>query len=119
MQNPGKIAARMREACDEARTDPIGNVGKNNRNRSGLVLESGRDHGRLRHDHFGMQGDQFLSERSISLRFTRGKTVINVNVAAFRPASLGEPRPQRDQAGFHFWIIFGVSHQHADVPCPL
>ena len=62
MQQAREIAARPRQARDEARADRVGDVDEHDRDRAALPLQRGGDRRRMCEDHVGLQRDQLFRE---------------------------------------------------------
>ena len=51
--------------------------------------------------------------------FACGPADVDPHVAAFAPAQLLQPLPERRHAGLTFRIVCGAGYEHADAPHPL
>src|SRR6516164_5197071 len=106
----------MRQAGNEARADRISETGEHDWNLTRLTLQRGDRRRCMREDHVGSQCDQFFSERLRLIRAGgRCKTVVDAEIAAFRPYALFQPIPKRCESCPVFRIVLGEGGQHADV----
>jgi hypothetical protein len=117
-QKARDIAARSRQAGDQARADRVDDTHKHDRDRAGLPLQRGDDRCRHSEDHIGLQGDQLLRQH---LRASSGrcKAIVDANIAALRPSKFFEPLLESRKPHFRVWIAIGQAHQHTDPPFAL
>jgi hypothetical protein len=115
IDEPGDVAARMRQARNEAAADRIGNVRENNGDGMCLLQQRERSRCVLRQNEVGLSCDHFPSK---SLRHCIGgsPTSVDSDIAALRPADLLEPILERRDPSLSFLAVFGKRHQHADPP---
>jgi hypothetical protein len=71
---------------------------------------------RVADEHVGSQGDQLFREQLRLIGTGGGKTIINSDVAAFRPTKPLKPLPERREAGLRFRIVLGIADKHSDPP---
>ena len=114
----GGVAARPRQAVDEAGADRIDDDREHDRHRAGRLQQ--RPHGRaMGQDDVRRERDQF---RRVSANFGgigRGPAGVDPHVAADAPAQERQPLLERPDAGLIFRIVRGCGQEYADAPHPL
>ena len=90
-QQAREIAARPRQARDEARADRVGDVDEYDRDCAALPLQRGGDRRRLCEDHVGLQCDQLFRERLDLIQLGARKASVDADIAALRPSKPFEP----------------------------
>ena len=118
LHHASDIAARPRQAGDEARADRVGDAGEHDRDRAAFPLQRGDDGRPVCEDRVWLQGDQLFREH-LRLSAGRCKAVVDADIVAFRPSTLFKPLPEAREAGLCFGIVLGEAHQRADPPHPL
>ena len=112
----GGVAARPRQAVDEAGADRIGDNREHDRHGAGRLQQRPHGRGAVGQDDVRRERGQF---RCVSANFGgigRGPADVDPDVAADGPAQLRQPLKERPDAGLKFRIIRGYGQQHADAP---
>ena len=78
-----------------------------------MVLERGNDWCSECEDRFGLSCDQLLRKRlCLICAASRRKTILDLEIAAFRPPPLLKSFPEGRDPRLCFRIVFGEAHQH-------
>jgi hypothetical protein len=88
----GDIATRMREALNQAAAHGVNDTREHDGNRAGRLLQSGYGLGGIGHDDVGREGHKLGGVAAIALILAGAPADIEVEIAAFDPAQLLEPR---------------------------
>jgi hypothetical protein len=116
----GDVAARLREARDEAAADRIGNRRENDGDGARLLQQRSRGGCDSRKNEIGLQRDEFLREPLSRLRVLgRRPASVEPDVAVLRPPELLKFLPECREERRSFQVVLGIAHQHADAPHPL
>ena len=115
----GGVAARPRQAVDEAGADRIADDREHDRHGAGRLQQRPHGRGAMGQNDVGRERGQF---RRVSANFGgigRGPAGVDPHVAADGPAQLRQPLQERPDAGLKFRIVRGCGQEHADAPHPL
>src|SRR4029453_16669878 len=116
----GDVAARPREARDEAAADRIGNGRENDGDGVRLLQQRGRGGGGVRKKNLGLQGDELLRESLPRLRVGGCRPAsVDPGVAALRPPELLESLPECRDHSLCLRVVLGKAHQHTNAPHPV
>src|SRR5262245_63324054 len=104
LHHAGDVAARSRQAGNEARADRIGESREHDWYLVGLPLQRGDSRRRDREDHLGLQGDQLLREHlCLSARWR--KPILDPKIAVLRPSPLFKSLAESGNPCFAFRFI--------------
>ena len=119
MRKPGGVAARPRQAVDEAGTDRIDDDREHDRHRAGRLQH--RSHGRSARGQNDVRRERGQFHRvSANIRgIGRGPVGVDAHVVADGPTQLRQRLQERPDPGLKFRIVCGCRQQHADAPHPL
>src|SRR5262245_45932848 len=115
----GGVAARARQALDEAGVDRIRDLYKYDRHRATRLLQRRHRAGAGGLDDVRREGDQFRRVSATALDIRCSKAVVNPDVTAVCPSQLLQSLQQRPHARLCLRIVLRQVHQHADAPHPL
>ena len=113
---PGGVAARPRQAVNEASGDRIGDDREHDRHGAGRLQQRPHGRGAMGQDDVGYERGQF---RRVSANFGgigRGPAGVDAYDAADAPAQLLQPLQERPDAGLEFHIVRGCGQEYADAP---
>jgi hypothetical protein len=114
----GGIAARPRQARDEAGPDRIRGLREHDRYRAGRLQQRRHNRAARGQDYVRRERDQFCRVLTNALGIACGPAVLDPHVAADSPAPFLQPLQKRADAGLSFRIVRGQMHKHADAPHP-
>src|SRR5712691_3900479 len=115
-QQAGEIAARPRQAHDEALADGVGDVHEHDRDAAALALQGGNDRRRLCDDHVGLQGEELFRQRLKPARLSVAEAIVDEDVAALPPSTPFEPLPESGEPRLQVRIVLLAAQQHANAP---
>src|SRR5262245_29187236 len=105
----------MRQTCNKATTDWIGDRREYNRDSASLPAECG-DHGRSAgQDHIGLQVDQLFGECRNSVSGAIGPAILDSDVSTLHPTEPLQLLLQRRDPGLFFRTATRDREQHANV----
>jgi hypothetical protein len=104
------------ELRDDASSDGVAYVRKDDRDRPRLPLKGKGRRGPDCQDYVGLQTNQLLSERSYPIDVTAAPTKVDPHVAAVGPTQVRKPSRESRVARLPLRIVFVKSHEHADAP---
>src|SRR5262249_15340854 len=110
----GDVAARPRQAIDEAGADRIGDDREHDRNGAGRLTQGPQCGAGKSHDDVRPERDQFGREFANAIGIPCGPAVIDPHVAALGPARLLQSLQERRDAGLAYRMVFGERHKHTD-----
>ena len=115
----GGVAARPRQAVDEAGADRIGDDREHDRHGAGRLQQRPHGRGAMGQDDVRRERGQFRRVSANVGGIGRGPAGVDPHVAADGPAQLRQPLQERPDAGLKFRIVRGCGQEHADAPHPL
>ena len=107
LREPGDVAARPRQARDEAGADRIDDLHEHDRHGAGRLLQRRHDRDAAGQDDVRRERDQFRRVSCECARDRRSPAVVDPHVAAVGPAQLLQPLQERREAGLRFRIVRG------------
>ena len=116
----GGIAARLRQAVDEAGTNRIGDAREHYWNGAGHLQQ--RTHGRAAtcHDNVRREFNQLGDIFTKTIEIAHAPPVVDPYIAAFSPASFLQPLHEGHPTYLPFRVISGQTvHKHANTTHPL
>ena len=116
MHEPGGVAARPRQALDEAGADRIGDDREHDRHGAGRLQQRPHGRGAMGQDDVRRERGQFRRVSANLGGIGRGPAGVDAHVAADGPAQLRQPLQERPEAGLKFRIVRGCGQEHADAP---
>ena len=115
----GGVAARPRQAVDEAGADRIDDDREHDRHGAGRLQQRPHGRGAMGQDDVRRERDQFRRVSANVGGIGRGPAGVDPHVAADGPAQLRQRLQERPDAGLKFRIVRGCGQEHADAPHPL
>ena len=119
IHEPGGVAARPRQAIDEAGGDRIGDGREHDRHRAGRLQQRRHGRGAVGKDDIGRERRQFRRVSANVVGIGRGPAGVDPHVAADGPARLRQLLQERPHPGLKFRIVRGCGQEHADAPHPV
>ena len=116
MQHASEIAARPRQASNEACSDRVGDVYEHYRDRASFLLQRGGVSSRMCEDHVGVQCDQLFREHLKLICPGGREAMVDADIEALRPSKPFELLSKFRDAHYPFRIVLGIGHQHSDAP---
>ena len=112
----GGVAARPRQAFDEAGADRIGDDREHDRHRAGRLQQ--RPHGRAARgqDHVRRERGQFRRVFANVVGAACGPAIVDPHVLPDDPAQLLQHVQERRHADLHFRIVCDLGREHANPP---
>ena len=110
----GHVAARPRQAGNEALADWVRDHHEHDRYGVGDWLQDGQRRRALRHEHVRRQADQFPCQRQRQLGVVSEEAIVDPNVAALRPSQSIEGLLERSDAALHIRIARAPVYERAD-----
>ena len=104
----GGVAARPRQAVDEAGADRIGDDREHDRHGAGRLQQRPHGRGAMGQDDVRRERDQFRRVPANLGGIGRGPAGVDPHVAADGPAQLRQPLQERPDAGLKFRIVRGL-----------
>ena len=115
----GGVAARPRQAVDEAGADRIGDDREHDRHRAGRLQQRPHGRGAVGQDDVRRERGQFRRVFANLGGIGRGPAGVDPHVAAVVQPKSASPCMERPDAGLKFRIVRGCGQEHADAPHPL
>ena len=116
----GGVAARPRQAVDEAGADRIGDDDReHDRHGAGRLQQRRHGRGAMGQNDVRRERDQFRRVSANVGGIGCGPAGVDPHVAADGPAQLRQPLQERPDPGLKFRIVRGCGQEHADAPHPL
>src|SRR6266516_4153832 len=112
---PGSVAARPRQALDEAGADRVDDSREYDRHGTGCLLQRRHHRAGSRQDHVRRECDQFHGVSAAAHGIVRVPAIIDPHVAALVPAEFLQSLPERRNAGLPFRIADRYIHEHTDL----
>jgi hypothetical protein len=112
------VAARTRQALDEACANRVNDTHEHNRHRAGRLLERSHRCARRGENDLGRERDKFCRVSATALGIERAPTNVDPCVAPDRPAPFLKSLMEHCDAGVSFRIVGGQVHQHPDASHP-
>src|SRR6516164_7274129 len=112
------VAARLREAIDEAGADRFGNLDEHDRHGTSRPQQRPRGCTGNSQDDVGRKCNQFRRVSANALSIARSPPYVDPQVAAVGPAQLLQSLHERRKAGLSFRIVRCEWREHADAPHP-
>ena len=101
------VAARSRQAVDEAGADRIGGSHEHHRHGAGRLQHHPRGRGAAGQNEVGRERDQFRRVGACAVSVTVGKATKDLDIEAVGPAQLVQRLQERPDAGLSFGIVRG------------
>src|SRR5262245_46871359 len=98
IEKTSNIAARSRQALDEACADGIGDIHEHDRHGAGRALQLSRGRGATGQDNVRRERDQFRRESANAVGIARTPAILDPHVAAVDPAQLLQSLLERREA---------------------
>jgi hypothetical protein len=114
----GGIAARPRQALDEAGADRVDHIDEHDRDGVGRLFQRRHARAARRQNDVRRECDQFHGVSATAYGIVRAPAVVDPHVAASGPAQLLQSLQERRDAGLPFRIVRRCIYEHADVPHP-
>jgi hypothetical protein len=114
-----RVAARSRQAGNEAGTDRVYHSDKHDRHRARRPLQRGYDAAGRSQDHIRCERDQLSGISAIPFGVAGTPANIDARVTPVGPAQFLQRLHEGNDASLAISIIRGRVHQHADAPHPL
>src|SRR5262249_42186926 len=115
----GDVAARARQACDEAGADRIGGLSEHDREAAAFLQQRLQGQRAADQDHVRIDADEPFRRGANATGSAAAPAVADAYVAALGPAQLLQRLPECRDVGVHFRIALGERIEHADAPHPL
>ena len=112
----GGVAARPRQARDQAAGYGVAGTREHDRYGSAGPLQRVRDHTASSQDDVRRELHQFRGILSIELAIAQAPANIDPHVAAHRPACFLQPLKERCETHLPSRVVRGKIHKHADAP---
>src|SRR6516225_7525298 len=112
----GDVAARPRQASDEAIADRISNLRENDRDGVRLLQQRPGCWRVLRKNEIRLQPDELLCKSLHQLNIGRRPAIVASDGTVLRPAEFLESLAERCDPGASFPVALGIRHQHAHPP---
>src|SRR5262249_48369584 len=109
------VAARSRQAIDEASADRIRRLREYDRHAARRLQQRRYDRAASSQDDVWRQRDQFRRIFAKAVGIAGPPARVNLQVAALGPAQLLQALQERRNAGLTLWIV-GHGHEHGDPP---
>ena len=110
----GDVAARARQACDQAGADRIGDLCEDDRYAAGLLQQRLQRQRAADQDHVRIEAHELFRLGADAPGVGAAPAIVDAGVAAVGPPQLLQRLPERREIGLHCWIVLGERIQHAN-----